>query len=108
MNKEQFKKQLESIEEMFSTADKVKGEKFTDMVRFVGTIQSFGMMMMTECRRLGASDEHMESLTERCALFSSALCGAHSKAIGLSIDEFDEVFQLADKIDNKIHEAFKD
>lgn len=108
MNKEKLEMQIEAINEMFTNADKVKGEGFTDMVRFVGTIQSFGAMMLGECHGLGASSERMATLAERCALFSSALCGAHARALGLSVEQFEEVFKLVDQIDSRIQSALKD
>ena len=108
MNKEKLEVQIEAIQEIFSNADKVKGEAFTDMVRFVGTIQSFGAMMLGVCKDLGASDGHMDTLAERCALFSSALCGAHARALDLSIEQFDEVFKMANQIDARIQDAVKD
>jgi hypothetical protein len=108
MNKEKLEIQIEAIQEIFSNADKVKGEAFTDMVRFVGTIQSFGTMMLSECYDLGASKERMETMSERCALFSSALCGAHARALDLSTEQFDEVFKMANQVDARIQDAVKD
>lgn len=108
MNKEKLEMQIEAINEMFTNADKVKGEAFTDMVRFVGTIQSFGAMMLGECHDLGASSERMATLAERCALFSSALCGAHARALDFSTEQLDEVFKMANQIDSRIQAVLKD
>lgn len=107
MNKEKIALQVKEIDGIFANARSVKGDNFVQMVKFVCALQSFGMMMLQEIRHQGASDERMDEMSQRCALFSASLCSAHAKVLDISVEDFEEAVELAEKIDNRIQTAVK-
>lgn len=108
MNKENLEEHMKQIGDIFANTKKIKGDNFADMVRFVGTIQSFGTMMLGEAQRLGASEEEMDSLSTRAALFSSALCAEYGRAVNVPEEDLSEVFKIVELIEDKIQAGLKD
>jgi hypothetical protein len=107
MNKEELKKQLGAVEDIFETTVKVKGENFADMVKFTGSIQSFCRMVILELADHDIPEERLEAFTKHTALFASALCHTHGKALGIGKDDLEEVFKIVDSIEDRIKTALE-
>jgi hypothetical protein len=108
MNKQNLERHLAEVEEIFVNTTSVKGDDFANMVRFVGTMQSFVRLVLSEMADVGAGEEQLDTCAKRCALFASALCDAHGHVLGLTREEFTEVFKIVDSIDDRVRKALED
>jgi len=107
MNTKELEKQLGAVGDIFETTTKVKGEDFADMVKFTGTLQSFCRMVVLELADYDVPEERLEAFTKHAALFASALCHAHGKALGIKKEDLEEVFKIVDSIEDRIKAALE-
>jgi len=108
MSIKELEKQLGAVEEIMDTTLKVKGEDFSNMVKFVGTMQSFVTMVMNNIADLGADEAQLDRYSKHCALLASALCDSHAKALKIDQAEFEEVFNIVDSINDRVRKALED